>query len=230
MGGETGKIVAVVFDLDDTLYPEREYVRSGYRAVARFVREKYACAHPLEDWLWRRFRLGRADGALDAMNEHFALGLTGEDIRRLIEEYRRHTPTIRPYADIPQLLETLAGSYRLGMLSDGFLPAQRLKLDALGLGLAFEAVVFTEELGRDKWKPSPDGFVQLAELLDTPNEACAYVADNPAKDFIAPNALGWLTVQFLRDGQVHAHNPAPPGGVPQTIVHSPDQFLESLGK
>ena len=228
MGGEPENISAVVFDLDDTLYPEREYIRSGYRAVARLVRDKLACDHPLEDWLWRRFCLGRANGALDAMNEHFALGLAGEDIRRLVEEYRRHTPTIQPYADVPQLLETLAGSCRLGMLSDGFLPAQRLKLEALKLGDVFEAVVFTEEMGRDKWKPSPDGFVRLAELLDTPHEACAYVADNPAKDFLAPNALGWLSVQFLRDGQVHAHNPAPPGGKPQKIVRSAEQLLEAL--
>ena len=28
---------AVVFDLDDTLYSEKEYVRSGYKAVAEII-------------------------------------------------------------------------------------------------------------------------------------------------------------------------------------------------
>ena len=31
------KAEAIVFDLDDTLYPEREYVFSAYRAVAKWI-------------------------------------------------------------------------------------------------------------------------------------------------------------------------------------------------
>ena len=30
---------AIVFDLDDTLYPERDYVLSGFRAIARWAAE-----------------------------------------------------------------------------------------------------------------------------------------------------------------------------------------------
>ncbi len=31
---------AVIFDLDDTLYPEKEYVRSGYKKLQRLLADR----------------------------------------------------------------------------------------------------------------------------------------------------------------------------------------------
>ena len=227
-------IIAVVFDLDDTLYGERDYVRSGYRAVSRHL----AAALGLErlgrdgaageDWLWDRFCRGRADRAFDELNEAFELALTGDDIRWLVRVFRSHRPDIRPFDATAETLARLKEEYRLGLLSDGFLPAQRLKLDELGVGGLFDAVVFTEDLGRECWKPSPAGFEAIACELDAAHDACAYVGDNPSKDFVAPNALGWLTVQLVRPGQVHAHKPPAHDGAPRTIVHSWDELVATL--
>lgn len=228
MSTDAPRIKAVIFDLDDTLYPERMYVRSGYAAVGRHLREELSRRESFEDWLWERFCAGRFDKAFDALNEEFRLDLTSEGINELVSVYREHIPQIRLFEGIGQLLRTLAANYRLGLLSDGFLPAQRLKLEALRLGSFFDAIVFTEELGREFWKPSPLGFEKIAELLDTTHDACAYLADNPAKDFIAPNALGWRTIRFVRAGQVHSGRPAPEGGEPQTIVHSPEELRKIL--
>jgi len=225
---EESRIKAVVFDLDDTLYPERLYVRSGYRAVAEHLRVALGRRGRFEDWLWERFNRGRAAGAFEALNEHFNLGLSETHIGELVEVYRRHKPDIRCFDGIEELLERLAAEYRLGLLTDGFMPAQRLKLDALKLRPFFQAVVFTEEMGRRCWKPSPAGFRRVSELLATPHESCAYVADNPAKDFIAPNALGWRTIRYLRPGQVHAAKPAPAGGCPQSTVRRPSELQEAL--
>lgn len=203
---------AVVFDLDDTLYPERDYVRSGYGAVAEHLRRRLGRQDPFEDWLWRRFRSGRSGGAFDALNEHFALGLSDADIADLVNVYRRHRPAIQPRPGAVEVLAGLRQRCPLGLLSDGYLPAQRLKLEALGLAGLFRAVVFTEEMGRECWKPSAAGYEAVRAQLGVPNEACAYVADNPAKDFLAPNRLGWRTVRLLCEGQVHADEPAPEGG------------------
>ena len=65
-------------------------------------------------------------------------------------------------------------------------------------------------------------------LLGSPHGACAYVADNPEKDFVAPNALGWRTIQYLRPGQIHAHKPPAPGGEPQSRVRSPGDLAAGL--
>ena len=73
-------------------------------------------------------------------------------------------------------------------------------------------------MGRQCWKPSPAGFEAIRANLDVPHEACAYVGDNPSKDFLAPNGLGWRTVRLACEGQVHADLPAPPGGEAQIMI------------
>lgn len=220
---------AVVFDLDDTLFPERRYVRSGYAAVGRCLRERLGTDEPYEQWLWRRFQTGRAGGAFDALNEHFSLDLNQDAVEELVEVYRTHRPDIRPFPGATHLLAMLhQQSHRLGLLTDGYLPAQRLKLDALKIGRFFDAVVFTEELGRDAWKPSTKGFELIRERLGVDHERCAYVADNPAKDFVAPNRLGWRTVQLRWWGQVHADNPPAEGGEPQHVACHLEELRSAL--
>jgi putative hydrolase of the HAD superfamily len=210
---------AVVFDLDDTLFPEWQYVRSGYRAVAEHLREALGRHEDIEDWLWKRFMAGESARAFDTMNAAFSLGLSQEQIAELVALYREHEPDIRPYPGVAQMLSRLHARYRLGLLTDGYLPAQRLKLSAVKLERFFDAVVFTEELGREAWKPAETGFESIRKELDVPHEACVYVADNPAKDFVAPNRLGWRTAQFRRPAQIHARNRAPEDGRPQAVAH-----------
>ena len=225
----TQRIQAIVFDLDDTLYAERDYVRSGYHAVACHLRERLGRSDAFEDWLWARFLAGRSAGALDALNAEFALALTAARIADLVTVYRNHRPDIQPRGGAAELLERLRRRYPLGLLSDGFLPAQQLKLDALGLEGAFDAVVFTEAMGRDCWKPSPAGYLAVAERLGVRRDRCAYVADNPAKDFLAANELGWRTVRLLCEGQVHADKLPPPGGGAQVTVGDLAEIETALG-
>jgi putative hydrolase of the HAD superfamily len=222
-------IRAVVFDLDDTLYAEREYVRGGYRAVGRYARERLGREGAFEDWLWGRFCAGRRDRAFDAMSAEFGLDLTAAEIAELVTVYREHRPVIRPRPGVEALLARLGKLRKLGLLSDGFLPAQRLKLEALGLGRFFDAVIYTEEMGRDCWKPSPAGFEAIRRALDVAHAACAYVGDNPAKDFVAPNALGWRTIRLLCGGQVHAEEPAAPDGEPHVTIAGLHELEAALG-
>lgn len=223
-------IRAVVFDLDDTLYPERDYVYSGYGTIARHLQDSFGRGEDFQSWLWNRFLAGRHKRAFNDLSDHFRLGLSDEQIGELVWLYREHSPEIRPGAGIVDLLRRLRGRFRLGMLSDGALPAQQLKLDALQIARFFDAVVFTESLGPESQKPSPAGFEAITARFDAPHAACAYVGDNPAKDFAAANALGWRTIQYRFDGQIHAHKPAPPGGQPQIVVTSPGEIFEGLAE
>jgi len=225
----TQHVQAVVFDLDDTLYPEREYVRSGYRAVGEYLRRQTGRTEAFEDWLWRRFESGRAGGAFDAMDEHFSLGLGSDDIVELVGVYRQHRPDIEPRPGAVELLRRLGKTRKLGLLSDGFLPAQRLKLEALGIEVLLDAAVLTEEMGRQFWKPAPEGYQAVRDMLGAADEACAYVGDNPGKDFVTPNRMGWLTVQLVCEGQVHSSNPAPEGGEPRIVVASLTEVEAAVG-
>jgi putative hydrolase of the HAD superfamily len=138
-------------------------------------------------------------------------------------------PCIEPEAQAAQALVELAKFAKLGLLTDGFLPAQQLKLETLKLSNAFAAVVFTETLGRQFWKPSAAGYELIAERLGVSHAECAYVADNLSKDFVAPNALGWRTVLWRRPGQIHTHLAAPPGGQARQLAHDHRELLAALG-
>ncbi len=228
MTGVYHKIEAVIFDLDDTLFPERQYIQSGYAAIGRHLRKTLGRDDPFAQWLWLRFEAGTAQGAFDALSERFELGLSKLQIGELVEVYRQHVPEIAPFGGIADFLGKLRSQFKVGLLSDGFMPGQELKFNALKLDRFFDEILFTETLGRDAWKPSTIGFTKLARSLGVADNSCVYVGDNPAKDFVAPNKLGWLSVQWLRPGQVHSHKQAPDGGQPMRQVRSPGELYELL--
>lgn len=216
---------AVVFDMDDTLYLERDFVRSGYHAVAEHLRRTRHRSEGFEDWLWQRFLAGQARNAFNALDEEYQLDLDPPALAELIDVYRFHTPDISPCEGIAELLESFARNAHLGLISDGPARMQRNKLHALGLDGRFDAVVLTDDLGPDAGKPSEKPFLEIQRRLHVPPEACCYVADNPAKDFLAPNTLGWRSIRYLRDGQIYAEAPAPPGGRPQHTVRTDGELL-----
>lgn len=228
MKAQRRHVRAVIFDLDDCLYPERDYVRGGYRAVADSLRDKTGRADDFAAWLWRRFLAGQAAGALDALNREFSLGLAPGQVQELVGVYRAHLPAIEPYGGMIEMLGRLRARYLVGLLSDGFVAAQRLKVQALGIERFLDAIVFTDELGREFWKPSSRGFELIAQRLGAEPGACAYVGDNPAKDFVAPNSLGWLSIQIVWPGQVHAGNVAPPGGQPAIVVRDLEELYRAV--
>ncbi|MBN1555972.1 MAG: HAD family hydrolase, partial [Phycisphaerae bacterium] len=182
MSREKREIQVIVFDVDDTLYPERRFVRGGYRAVAARLREELSRPDRFEDWLWRRFLDGKSAGAFNDLSNEFHLNLNDRDVARLADCYRFHIPEITPYDGVPALLERLGKSYRLGLLTDGPARMQLHKIKALGLSESFDErlVVLTDALGPGCGKPSPAGFELIADRAKVEHSSCAYIGDNPA--------------------------------------------------
>jgi putative hydrolase of the HAD superfamily len=81
-----------------------------------------------------------------------------------------------------------------------------LKVQALRIEAYFECIIYTERLGRQFWKPSPAGFEKLLDTLNTGPQSAVYVADNETKDFIAPNKLGFVTVELTRPARIHTES------------------------
>jgi putative hydrolase of the HAD superfamily len=214
---------AVIFDLDDTLYPERDYVLSGFRAVA--------------DWAERR-GFDSADSAFASLESMFSSGVRGDTFDRWLESkglpkllsaemvaaYRAHTPRLSPFPQIVPLLESLRGRAKLGLVSDGYLAVQRAKFAALGLAEHFSAVVFSDELGRDCWKPSPRPFERVLDLLDERPSAAVYVADNCAKDFLGARRAGLSTIWVKYSEGDYCRNDPP------TADHAAEQVVRSVAE
>jgi len=207
-------ITTVAFDLDDTLYDEVEYCRSGFAAVGRFLANSPDMprlkdkAGQIFDTLWRQFTAGNHTKTFNAGLDQLGIGYDEKLIAKLVEVYRNHSPKITLPEDSGDALNRLSGRYTLALLTDGFLPAQKLKVKSLGIERYFKCIIYTEELGRSFWKPSPAGFEKLMGTLNTKPENMAYVADNAVKDFIAPNKFGFSTIQIVRPAGIHTE-PAP---------------------
>ena len=193
-------ITTVVFDLDDTLYDEVAYCKSGFASVSEFLADmpEMPSAEHLFDAFWKQFTSGNHTKTFNAALEELGIDYEGKLIQELIEVYRNHVPKIELPQETGDVLSQLSGKYTLALLTDGFLPAQQLKVQALGLEKYFSSIIYTEHLGREFWKPSPVGFEKLMEILDSKPETMVYVADNERKDFIAPNRLGFVTIQIIR--------------------------------
>lgn len=216
---------AVVFDLDDTLYPERDYAFSGFDAVAATFQEELGPADQIAARMRALFDTPERGRIFNTLIEDCGLPRSGELIDSMIAAYRSHTPRIALHPDADAALLRLHPRYKLGLITDGYSVTQYAKIDALNLGPRLEAVIITDDWGREFWKPHPRAFEEMSRRLDVPPEACIYVADNPAKDFIAPNALGWQTVFIKRADGVHSNNPPVAGGTARAIIDT----LDALG-
>ncbi len=201
-------ITTVVFDLDDTLYDEVEYCKSGFAAVAQFLSSlaDTPSAERISDAFWKEFVAGNRTKTFNSGLDKVGVSFNEKLIAKLVEVYRNHRPKIKLPQDSRDTLNQLSGKYTLALLTDGFLPAQKLKVQALGIEKYFRCIIYTEELGRQFWKPSPVGFEKLLQTLNVKPQNVAYVADNPAKDFIAPGKLGILTIQLIRPARIHTES------------------------
>jgi len=263
-------IKTVVFDLDDTLYDEIDYCKSGFAVVAEFLANRSeprsssmgegesppadpatasafratagsaptsAEARRISAVLWEQLTAGNRTKTFNAALEELGIGYDDELIGELIEIYRNHSPKITLPQDSRDALCELSTKYTLALLTDGFLPGQQFKVQALGIEKYFKSIVYTEQLGRECWKPSPAGFEKIMQTLKVEAENMAYVADNEKKDFIAPNKLGFSTIQLIRPARIHravsvepeSAAPLRPGPSPGRAQHTISEISQLSG-
>jgi putative hydrolase of the HAD superfamily len=209
----------IVFDMDDTLYPEAEYVRSGFGAVADYVGRNLDI--PSSRFLDACLRAYEDEGSGRVFNVAVSeTGLGADVVPKLVDVYRTHRPRIKLYPGMHDLLSDLRLTSRTAVLSDGHLTAQEQKAVALHLASLVDEVLLTDAFGRDAWKPSPQCFEVLTCRFGIGASDASYVGDNLNKDFIAPNALGWQTVRLRLPGQLHYAIDTTKRDAAQTMVES----------
>ena len=215
---------AVIFDLDDTLYPERSFVLSGFRAVAMWAEEHLGIsADQALTELYQLFEGGIRGNTFNRWLESH--GLKDEDwVPQMVQVYREHEPHIEPYPEVPVLLRRLRLHYRLGLVSDGYAKVQRRKLTALGLASCFDVLIFSDEWGREAWKPNSKPFEIALERLKVTGSEAIYVADNPTKDFLGARQVGMWTVRVRRPDGLYSHLEPP------SSEHAPDIEIETLDR
>lgn len=183
----------VVFDLDDTLYKEVDFLKSGYRYIACRL-----AVDGVYEALWNTYQKGEGDPFGTVIRD---FGITDYGKEDLLNWYRYHLPEIALSDDVKRALRELKDRGDvLGIISDGRRETQMNKVKALGLLAFVEAENIVINDVAERFKPDERSFRGFMERY---GQDCdfVYVGDNTAKDFVAPNVLGWTTVCLLDDGR-----------------------------
>jgi putative hydrolase of the HAD superfamily len=181
----------LAFDLDDTLYKEIEFVRSGFAAIISAVAPAESFEQELALMLQHR---SASINPLDSLFDRYPGRIS---VAEMVTIYREHFPKLTLSNSLRELiLRARDIGVRTAIITDGRSRTQRNKVKALGLEQLVHAIVISEEVGTEK--PAKQNF-QLVERAFGAGDYF-YFADNPSKDFLTPNQLGWTTVGLLDDG------------------------------
>lgn len=178
----------IVFDLDDTLYKEMEYLRSAYTEIAK----------NLDATHWQQL-FARMYSLFRSKKDVFEYVSTayGAEKLHLLKTYRTHTPTLHLSNDVRKIIDLIkAKKGKIGVITDGRSNTQRAKLKALGIIDLLDKIVISDEFGTEK--PNENNYRSIEEAF--PEHSYLYIADNLRKDFIAPNKLGWQTLGLVDNG------------------------------
>jgi putative hydrolase of the HAD superfamily len=185
----------VIFDLDDTLYSEKQYVRSGYKKIAEYLDKK-----ELEPVMWSAFEQGgkAIDEALESVNMM-------DRKAEALQIYREQQPDIELYPGVRALLQRIKEKKKIGIITDGRPEGQRAKLEALKIHV--DKVIITDELGGVEFrKPNESAFRIMQKYFQVPFEHMVYIGDNLRKDFAAPEQLGMRGIYFKNKDGIYVGN------------------------
>lgn len=185
----------IIFDLDDTLMYEIDYLKSAYREIASIM-DKNKSENLFEEMF---YKYKNEENVFDYLINKYSYSSKEE----LLLLYRNHYPKIELNEGVKEILEYCkTQNFRVGLITDGRSTTQRNKLKALGIEDVFNKIIISEEFGSTK--PNQKNFEVFTE--ENINEYF-YIADNPKKDFVTPNLLGWTTICLLdRGDNIHFQN------------------------
>lgn len=184
----------IVFDLDDTLYKEVDFLKSAYHEIASWIEQNYNKTG-IYDFMFSCYM--QKKNTFLCINQEYNLNI---EIDIFLSMYRAHFPCLTLSEEVQKVLNTLvAENIIIGIITDGREQTQLNKIKALGLDkyISLADCVISESFGYSK--PSQEAFLFFQHKYGAADYY--YIGDNAQKDFIAPNSLGWTTICVLDDGR-----------------------------
>ena len=210
-------IRAVLFDLDDTLYPQATWLAGAWIAVATAGAENGAPFDELHGALCEVAAEGTDRGRI--IDRALArCGRSDVAVAPLVDAFRTHAPAaLDLFPHVRDELARLSALVAIGIVTDGDPRIQRAKLRALGL--VADVVVCSDDDGRDHRKPDPLPFQRALDRLGLTAAEAVFVGDRPDKDTAGAIAVGMRAVR-VRTGEYAA---APDEPLPwRTAPTAPD--------
>ncbi len=191
-------IKTIIFDLDDTLYPEKEFVESGFKAVAKYISKKYGIHYnKIFNILKKNFKQGLRKKNFDKLLKK--INLNKERVQKLVKIYRNHNPkSISLYSNSEKILKELKNDFKICLITDGWKTSQDNKISALKIRKYFDEILISNNPEKNNWKQSGKPFKNILRKMKIKPTEVIYIGDNPLKDFIGPKKLGIFTVRIKR--------------------------------
>ncbi|MCC7479047.1 HAD hydrolase-like protein [bacterium] len=199
-GNKLSRVSAIVLDLDNTLFDATQWNIAALRHAGR-VRGLSSAAvdRSIDHYLEHHSSFGH-----DIYNA-ILLGCmqsdSGANIKALHDaagQYLGHGHDWDLYPGVRDTLKELGRRYRLALVADGPVDAQRAKVRALDLAQYIRCTVYSDAIdGVRSRRPDPRPFREMRDLLELPSNQILFVGDNPAKDFKTPRFLGFLTCRVF---------------------------------
>lgn len=195
----------VLFDLDDTLYLERDYVYSGYKVIANFIGEKYNLLS--DDLYFKMIELSKESysNVFNRLFNFYDIKIDNNELKKIIGIYKNHFPNIKLCKDSEKAINILLEKgIRLGLITDGDSIQQRNKINALKIEKYFEKIIITDELApnREFWKPNKKAFEIMVDFFKEEPRNMLYIGDNLNKDPFGALEVGINFKQIKRKDSI----------------------------
>ena len=197
-------MAAIVFDLDDTLYPRVRHIHSGFSAVARAVARRFDLQAAE---VYGRLRAAHDQGHHGSELQHMcaSFGLNESLVPDLVQIVRSHQPQIWLSHDASDALHTLrVRGWRTAILTNGLPLTQAAKVRALGLHDLVDHVLYADEHAIGG-KPAAEPFLAALNRLEVAPQNAVMVGDDRVNDIEGARAVGMRTVLLAR-GERPAHD------------------------
>lgn len=202
-------IKAVLFDLDDTLYREYDFVEQAFRHVAEYLVKTGVrqTSDTLTCQMMERMKKEGRGKIFDWLCVQYDLDIP---VQELVQIYRETKPVLALYPDGEEILAWLKKErIKTGLITDGNASVQHCKIQALDLDRRMDVVLATYDLGLTK--PEPEVYAYCLDKLNCGPKEAVYIGDNPLKDFVGARKLGMHTVRIKRPEGMHMERAAQPG-------------------
>ncbi len=199
---------AVIFDLDDTLYPEQQFVQSGLMAASAYLYKVYGVK--VYDELLKQYLAGNRTTVFESVLKRYFKHVENQLLCKLVHVFYAHKPNISLYSDAQICMAFLiAHKIKIGIITDGYAATQRRKVTALELDPLVDGIVYIDELLKAPCNPNEDAFHILTAQLGLDMEDIIFVADNPLSDFLVPKRLGIRCIRVKRKTGEYAYAEPP---------------------
>ena len=188
-------IHAVLFDLDDTLYAQSDWLSGAWESVAAAAPPDVDSATLLVELRAIAAEGSAKGGIIDRALDRVAPGTYAAPLVAAFKAHR--SDRLELYPGVRDRLEQLRRYVPIGLVTDGDPVLQRDKVRALDLTNAFDVLTYSDVFGRSCRKPHPLPFETTLGHLEVSAKDAVMVGDRPSKDIDGASRLGMRAIRVL---------------------------------